>query len=318
MRKRQFVGQSPTARAVCAETGNSDAIQGTIELAEAFTKECEVTYAARNLELLASFKDAKIQKTAMRSAGELVWTPHQDNEFLILVNEDHPLQRQNFSICHELGHLLMPNYDPSVGRHVDWETMRWNPEEEEEYLCDVAAAEILMPRRIFKPRLRACGLCIEALIGLSEEFEASLEATAVNVVRAGLGDVAVIVWTLGYRKNEVPSSENLSLFDDSTDPLFAPVEKKYRVKFAYGHGSMRDFYFPTNQSTDNDSLIASSANRLLTNANTRTSGLQILSYGQYKSEFYTESYAYWSHKDGELQPKVVSLVFLEDPAVDEW
>lgn len=313
MNKSQLVGKSPTARAVCAATGNRDSVQGMIELAEAFTIECDVDYAARSLDRLASFRDTKIERCAMRAAGELIWRANEESEFLILVNQDHSRQRQNFSICHEFGHLIMPNYNPAQGRRVDMETMRWNAEEEEEYLCDVAAAEILMPRRLFRPRLRGCGLCIEALNELSEEFDTSLEATAINVVRTGLDDVAVIVWKWDYNRKDAASAENLSLFADASDPTLAPAEKKHRVKFAYSYGAMRDFYFPCNQSVDKNSLVAQSAKLLREEKVSCVRGSQILSHGESQSEFYTESYAYWTRKDGELEPKVITLVFLQQP-----
>lgn len=311
MRRRKLDG--PTAQAVCEATGVHNAVEGAVMLAERFTTECGVEGAARHLDLLASFQDAKIERCAMQEAGQLVPNFGSEPQFLIFVNQDHPRRRQSFSACHELAHLLMPNYDPFHGRRVDWDMMRWNEEAEEELLCDVAAAEMLLPRRVFKPRLRACGICIEALRELSEEFDSSLEATALGIVRADLDDVAVVVWEPGYNKKDAISAATPSLFGAEDGEHCAPVEKRFRVKFGFGGGAMHDIFFPKNKSVPNDSLIALAAQQFMEGRTPHTYGVQRLTCGDGERDFYVESHAYQTIKDGQSVAKVVSLAFLNEP-----
>lgn len=311
MRKRALDGE--TARAVREATGVDDVEEGAVILAERFTTESGVEGAARHLDFLASCQDARIERCPMKEAGQLISQIGCDPQFLILVNQAHPRRRQSFSACHELGHLLMPNYNPFQGGRLDGDVMRWNDEAEEEFLCDIAAAEMLMPRRTFLPRLRARGVCIEVLHELSEEFDASLEATAVGITRAHREDVAVIVWEMGYNKNDAISAATLSLFGAEDGAHCEPVAKKFRIKFSLGTGAMGEFFFPKNKSVAKDSLIALAAQQLADGNIPRTFGTQRLSCGNGERDFYVESHAYGVPQDGQMGTKIISLVFLKKP-----
>lgn len=295
------------AKRICEETSVADPVEGATKLAEQLTAKCDLTYPSRDLARVASFQCAKIEECDMSDAGRLIPLPFGDFEFLIQVNAAHPRQRKNFSTVHEIGHTLVPDYREDPIEKHDALVMQWHDEHEEEFLCDVMASEILLPRRQFKPRLADCGLTIDALHELAEEFDASLEATDVNIVRCGLDDVAVIVWTLGYNKKDAISAQSLSLFED--DATIAKVKKKFRIKFAIGHGEMSEFFFPKTKSIEDDSLIAQAAQLLAGGYEPRSCGITTLTHGRGEQEFYVESRAYPTRNGEEWECKIVSLVF---------
>lgn len=319
---------SETARAVCNKTGLPDPIEGAILLAEQFVEENGLPPAAAGfLDVFASTLDARIERVAMAEAGQLVPPLDDDSDFLIWVNEEHSTQRQAFSVCHEMGHLLMPNYSALRGRRRDMEFMRSNPENEEEALCDVVAAQLLMPRRELRARLRGEGVGIAIVDPLCEEFGTSQEATIFNIVRAGVADVAVIYWEWGYRKEQmtrVQTAQTLSMFGDSDDPMLAPTappELLLRVRRVYAHGTMADHFFPHNISVDNDSLMAHATelwDKCGDSEGSHVSGPQIIRCQHdgtnVKPEFHTESRAYFT-KDavGAKQTRVISFVFPDEP-----
>lgn len=309
MRKR--VWKSEVARRFCEITGTSDPAKAATLLAEELTLRCNTNTPGYELARIASFQSAKIEECEMKDAGRLIPLPPGEFEFLIQVNNKDSRKRQNFSIAHEIGHTLVPDYRNYPTEKYDAKVMQWHAEQEEEFLCDVMASEILMPRREFKPRLAGLGVSTHAITNLGDFFNTSLEATAVNLVRTGLQDVAVIVWTPGYNKNDAKAVQNGSLFDDEVDPVFAPPKKKFRVKFALGYGAMSNFFFPRQKSIDNDSLIAQSAQELLQGREPRTCGIMALTHGHGEQEFFVDSFAYSVHIGNEKEIKIISLVSLQ-------
>lgn len=311
--RKKWIGE--TASSVRSVTGLSDPVEGAVLLAEEFTLSCGVSKGAESLDLLASCLDAKIQVDNLQGeAGRLV-PPHDDSEpYLIFVNQVHSLKRRNFSACHEMGHLLMPNYSPTRGAIRDLDTMRFNPQDEEEFLCDVAAAEILLPRRVFKARLNHEGTSVQSVFSLSREFGASLEATLLHIVMNSEVRVAGIVWRLDYDKNDATEAANGVL--DFGEEWLDPVKKKWRVHKACTSRAMDGYYFTPRRSSDPDGPVAR-AGTCAANGNARvTRGWQTLKPSSGEREFYVESrgYSYYENPaDSQVTTKVVSLVFPEDP-----
>jgi len=298
---------SETAKSVCDETGLADPVEGAIKLAESLSKQCEHSILSKQLDLLASWQGAKIQELEMDDAGRLIPIFTDKFDYLIQVNEADSQARKNFSACHEIGHTLMPNFSGAPSPRRDAQTARWDEESEEEFLCDVAGAELLMPRRKFVPRLRGCGVCIEAVQVLAQEFGASLEAAAVNITRARVADVAVIVWEPGWKKQQKEDMVNPVLpFGDEFSGL---PEKKLRIKFACACGEMEAFHFPRNKSIEEDSLIGQAAATSLS-----VCGMQALPIGGNSTQkFYTQSLAFQVRRGDAYESKVFTMVQLKPP-----
>jgi O-acetyl-ADP-ribose deacetylase (regulator of RNase III) len=88
--------------------------------------------------------------------------------------------RVRFSIAHEIGHFLFPDYatraryrDASARRGDDWQL---------EVLCNIAAAELLMPAGAF-PIEEAQNLSLPHLLDLRAHFEVSTEALLRRIVK---------------------------------------------------------------------------------------------------------------------------------------
>ena len=293
---------SETARRVCIATHQGDPIEGAVILGEGLTQSCALTRPAHELEKLASWQGAKIEEVAMSDAGRLIDLGFGDFPYLIQVNEAHTQRKKRFSTAHEIGHTLMPNWVDDPQERVDAETMTWNEENEEEFLCDVVAAEILMPRREFIPRLRACGLKLESLPLLAEEFGSSLEATARGMTRAGVGDFAFITWELGWKKDQNEAAMTLSMFDEWGKP-----PAKYRAQKVISTGRLSNFHFPFNSSVEDDSLIIQSLD-----SESIVRGWQKLNVGGGKTHsFYTESQNFPLRRNGKMEQRIFMMVQLD-------
>ncbi|MDX6438988.1 MAG: hypothetical protein QOF45_1571 [Gaiellaceae bacterium] len=95
-------------------------------------------------------------------------------------NPSRPKGRVRFSIAHELAHTFFPDY-PDFVRHRSGP--RAKPDEWQlELLCDVAAAELVMPIGSF-PDLESEPLQIEALMDYRKRFDVSTEALLLRVIK---------------------------------------------------------------------------------------------------------------------------------------
>lgn len=110
----------------------------------------------------------------------------------ILLNARKPEVRQRYSVAHEVGHTLFPDYEAMLGRTGKLWRRHSDETEEFERLCQAAAAEILLPYDAFQAALLQYGRTIAGIIRTSIGFEASIEATARRMVETADYAMAVI------------------------------------------------------------------------------------------------------------------------------
>lgn len=161
-----------------------------------------------DLFAIARSRDIRIVAADMEYDGIL--SRSKAGSYLIELNSERRETRKRFTIAHELGHVLFldeeePSGEPGV-RLRERQTHLPEVDVEEERLCDLAAAEILMPTRQFSERLqRALGSPArlpetaslspdfsarrrprtpkaETILSLKRDFNTSLRATARRVV----------------------------------------------------------------------------------------------------------------------------------------
>jgi hypothetical protein len=111
---------------------------------------------------------------------------------LVLIRADDSWVRQRFTEGHELMEFL---FDAQV--EVQVEPPDWLTAERKEMLCDRGAAELLMPRHLFQPDLRALDLSIGTAKQLARRYQTSLVATLMRMVDLSLEDCALMVWRSG-------------------------------------------------------------------------------------------------------------------------
>ncbi len=93
-------------------------------------------------------------------------------KYRICVNCAHNGRRRRFSVCHEVAHVVLEI--ASDHATPSWSYSRRPPGE---IACDVFAAELLLPFKLFKPRVDSADRAIAAIGGLADEFDASLIST---------------------------------------------------------------------------------------------------------------------------------------------
>ena len=96
----------------------------------------------------------------------------ENGTFRIVCATGQSAARRRFTIAHELAHVLFESSGPRAPR-VGTELER---------LCDMLAAEILMPRAVFQSALGGARVDSVAVKALASQFQTSLTATAIRCV----------------------------------------------------------------------------------------------------------------------------------------
>jgi O-acetyl-ADP-ribose deacetylase (regulator of RNase III) len=119
-----------------------------------------------------------------------------EENLVIEFNPNQPKARINYSIAHELAHTLFPDCAENV-RERQKKPYTESGEWELEMLCNIGAAEFLMPIGSF-PDLAGASLNIDTILNLRKEFEVSTESLLLRVVR--LAEEAFAVFSCSKRE----------------------------------------------------------------------------------------------------------------------
>jgi Zn-dependent peptidase ImmA (M78 family) len=91
----------------------------------------------------------------------------------ICVNGNDPAPRRRFTACHEIAHIVL-GLPSDHGSAPWWSYAKRSPDE---ICCDVFAAELLLPHRVFEPLVERAEIGFSAIDELRSRFEASTIAT---------------------------------------------------------------------------------------------------------------------------------------------
>lgn len=151
-----------------------------------------------DLEVLAFAEGAKVKYKSMESCEARI-TGIRDRA-VITIDDRYGEKRARFSLSHELGHWHHHRNQRLYCAKQDIGAVNGLAKSKERQ-ADQFAAELLMPRYMFEPRLRAFSKPSFKSIGeLSEAFDASRKATALRYVDLDPGLSMLICWGQNGRK----------------------------------------------------------------------------------------------------------------------
>jgi Zn-dependent peptidase ImmA (M78 family) len=144
-------------------------------------------YAAA-LDIEVRFADIGIDGTLMRD---------RTGRFVATVKRSAPLVRRNFTLAHEIAHTFFYSALEEFGGSRFRSGSVFDPEEER--LCDIAAAEMLMPYSCFREDLMLeCGtskiVTPLAILNLSEKYAVSKYAAAIRIGWV-MKNTTCVIWT---------------------------------------------------------------------------------------------------------------------------
>lgn len=133
---------------------------------------------------LATFRNIRVRPNASISDARVFVV---NDSFTIEYNPHKSKGRVNYSIAHEIAHTFFPDCKDNVrnrGAQAP-DTSNWQLE----MLCNIGAAEILMPVGVFPTNVE-CTTSIEELMRIRKEFQVSAEAVLIRLVKLASSPIA--------------------------------------------------------------------------------------------------------------------------------
>lgn len=150
----------------------------TIRKARQFLRDAGNIFVPVDVERLAAAAKARIKFVHDLAENESGQTTLFRNKHVIIVNANHREERQRFTVLHEIGHIVLglpsQHHGTKLKSDVLW---RYGRRPEEEVLCDVFAAECLLPYDLFASQVADTDISLDAVKSLAKEYKASLTAT---------------------------------------------------------------------------------------------------------------------------------------------
>lgn len=101
------------------------------------------------------------------------WCFESNGKHYICVNAKDREERQRFTACHELAHIVLGL--PSEHKELPW--WSYAKRSPNEIFCDVFAAELFLPYKLFEPLVEKVDISLAAVDDLAKRFVASNMAT---------------------------------------------------------------------------------------------------------------------------------------------
>jgi O-acetyl-ADP-ribose deacetylase (regulator of RNase III) len=121
--------------------------------------------------------------------GDARTLPGPGGRVLVEFNPNRPSARVRYSIAHEIAHTLFPDCRDRI-RHRSPHDELQGDEWQLEAICNVGAAELLMPLGSLKSA-KDSAFTMEAMLALRKQFEVSMEALLIRIVRLTDAPVAM-------------------------------------------------------------------------------------------------------------------------------
>jgi hypothetical protein len=189
--------------------------------------------------LIASFVGIKRRSGPHDFAGRIYAEP--SGQLVMDIRETDSEERQHFTEAHELIHAAFPGFETDGRYRLDATMERHAENKEEEFLCDLGAAALLMPRNLVENEY-AVRNGLEDAERLARDAEVSVEAAANRLI--ALADEPCVLLCLTWANKPADRS---ALRKGQT------VAKALRVSYALTNHL--DLYVPKFKSAPNDSVF---------------------------------------------------------------
>lgn len=164
-----------------AQSGVRDPKTAIRKLAERLISDCGRSEPPFSPEEYCKLRKIKVHKVRLEGCNARL-IPVQGG-YIAEVDIHQKEGRQNFSIGHEIGHtFFMSSSDNTVHSELSCSASLSYEASTEEFLCDLTAAELLMPERPFRLVASDFPLKLESIREISSIFNASALATTKRII----------------------------------------------------------------------------------------------------------------------------------------
>jgi hypothetical protein len=141
--------------------------------ARRFVRSVESLSVPVPLDAYARKAEAKLCYADLPS-GQSGYSGKIGGKWTIVINSNERLERQRFTVCHEIAHIHLSLPTNHEGQS---DSGLYTKRPQNEVFCDIFAAEVLLPSDLFRPRVDEAEIGFSSVDRLADEFGASLTAT---------------------------------------------------------------------------------------------------------------------------------------------
>ena len=187
------VWKSPDVLALCEKLGESDPMAAMKARAQALVARSGISRPPFSPFIMGSLLG--ITRVQFRPIGFDAGLVPISKGYEVQICSNHPQARKNFSMAHEIGHIFLmeaagqqrpARRETKIGTH----TMN----DEEEFLCDFCASQLLLPSPFFEDDLYAGGASLRNVLELTKLYRASLHATILRFAQARIWKCFFLFW----------------------------------------------------------------------------------------------------------------------------
>ena len=212
--------------------------------------------------VLASTLGIRVEERQVLT-GEAQLIPLEDGKFRIDFDPRAAAVRQNYSIDHEIAHTLFPD---CAERRRHRGATRFN---ELERLCQVAAAEMLLPEDAFRRASARCGVSLDHVVEIGATFAASHEAVVRRLVALSEEPVAAVFFSRRLKPTERADPRQMP------SPSTSGPEPKMRVLYT-ATSITWDTFIPQHKSVSDTSPVVAAENSPVVHRGRESWGLPAL------------------------------------------
>lgn len=198
--------EHPHVRSIIEETGATDATAAVRSKARTVVEQYQQVLGEEppfNMLAMASFRGLRLSNDDPRYSADSEIAPEADGRVVLRINKQMPASRQRFSIGHEIGHTLFPDYHLAVQCRRTTARGEVDSDDVIESLCDVAASEFLFPLAWFSSRITDLKLSADAIAALANDCQASRDATVRRLVELSDEPLAAIYFSWKLKPTEL-------------------------------------------------------------------------------------------------------------------
>ena len=149
-----------------------------IQKARQFIKNAAITGVPVDLSRYAALAKARSEIRDDLDDDESGQTFMLGGQNIIFVNGNHRAERQRFTVLHEIGHIVLGLPSQHGGQKLTTSGLSsYRRRPPEEVLCDVFAAECLLPYEFFKKDIDGLDISFDAVRTFATRYKASIAST---------------------------------------------------------------------------------------------------------------------------------------------
>ena len=162
-----------------------------------------------NVEKIANYYNIRVTEEPLSGMDGCI--VREGDRAVITIKDSVPYYPQKrFILAHELGHFFLHPSARQIVTDTHTQMSNWSEKYTQEYEANLFAADLLMPPKLFAPRIKKQIPSLDLIETLAKEFQTTFTATAVQFVLNSHGEECALVSSQGRQRQWAVRSPGFS------------------------------------------------------------------------------------------------------------